>query len=211
MIYKSLDTIPYKLFLKIEETKYYFLLDTNFVEKKNIKGDELVEYSKQLSNYETIWNDLYDEHLSKNQNTESKKIFKLSKTIDEYLTSNKVIVMGCDALLFEYNEDIHKILITYGFKLSLENTQTYHKDLKKIKREAEAFIIRAKRYQAMLPEKKENTEYNIDDVMASYSAILGYNIGKHNEVTYAEYYGHEKSVNSKIKSIKSQNNKSNGK
>lgn len=199
MIYDSLDTIPYKLFIKIAKSGDVSLLSTS-------KEDEEILFE--------IWDRLYDEHLSKNQTPESERIFKLSKNIDELLAIHKVIVMSCSCLQYVFDQDTYDIVIGYGFKISTENTDDYYSDLEKILREAKSFVIKAEYYQQMLPEeKKENEikEYNPDDVMASYSAILGYSIGKHNEVTYAEYYAHEKSVNAKIDSLKAQINKQNGK
>lgn len=199
MIYDSLDIIPYKLFYKIASSGDFLLL-----------SDELEKDADLLS---SIWDKIYDEHLYKNKTSESERIFKLSKNIDELLAMNKVVVMACSSLKFEFNQDMYDIVQSYGFKISTEDTDSYHGSLDKILREAKSFVIKAQYYQKMLPEKKEgqNTEYNPDDVMASYSAILGYSIGKHNEVTYNEYYAHEKSVNAKIDSQKAQINKQNGK
>ena len=75
MIYNSLETIPYKLFLRIVDTNELFLLDTS---KNNI--EEFTE--NDLIHLSEVWQKMYDEHLSKNQTSESKKIFKISKTID---------------------------------------------------------------------------------------------------------------------------------
>ena len=70
MIYKHLETIPYKLFVKIADTGDVSLLS---------------ETEKNIDVLGKIWEQIYDEHLSKNQTTESKKIFKLSKEIDSLL------------------------------------------------------------------------------------------------------------------------------
>jgi hypothetical protein len=63
MTYKTLDTIPYKLFVKISETGDVSLLS---------------ETEKDMEVLTGIWEQLYDEHLSKNQTTEFKRAFKLS-------------------------------------------------------------------------------------------------------------------------------------
>lgn len=198
MIYDSLDTIPYKLFLKIADTGDVSLLSTN----------------GSGTNLNVIWDKIYNEHISKNQTSESKKVFKLSKNIDELLATNKVIIMACTSLGFDFNQEMYDIIISYGFQLSIENTESYYSDLDRVLREAKSYVIKAEYYKNMLPEKNENEgekeQYNTDNIMASYSAILGYSIGKHNDITHAEYYAHQKSVNAKIDSIKSQNTNSNG-
>ncbi|EJL66311.1 hypothetical protein [Flavobacterium sp. CF136] len=202
MIYKSLDTIPYKLFVEISETLNVKLLCSD--ENQEVDIEELTN----------IWNDLYDKHLSKNQTSESKKIFKLSKEVDTFITLHKVVLMACYSLRFEFNEDMYNILISKNYKLSIEDTLSYYSDIDKIEREANAYIIKAEYYKGMLPDPEENTntDYTVDDIMASHSAILGYDIGAdYNLVTYNKYYATEKQVNAKIKSIQNQIQKNNGK
>ena len=206
MIYNSLDIIPYKLFLKIEEHGSFWLLNTDVKKEGDCSPENLVKYA-------TIWAELYNEHLEKNQTTEAKKIFKLSKNIDELLALNKVVLMSCEALKYDFNQEIYDVLIDKGYKLSLESTENYYADIEKIENEANAYVVKAELYQNMLPEPKEQgkSEYNIDDVMASFSSILGFDIGDYNTVTYLKYYAFQKQVNAKINSIKNQNTKSNGK
>lgn len=192
--YSTLDTIPYKLFLQIAESGDVSLLSDT-------------ETDTQVLN--EIWEKMHNDHLSKNQTTESKKIFKLSKKIDEQLFLNKVMLLACAVMRFEFNQEVFDIITSYGYKLSITDTESYHSDIEKIERESNAYNIKAENYKNMLPEPKEVTgsDYNVDDVMSSYSLILGYNIGKHNEITYSEYYAHQKSVNNKIESLTKQNSK----
>lgn len=191
MIYKSLDTIPYKLFVKITETDDISLLSDS---ETNI--DVLSE----------IWEQIYDEHLLKNQSTKSKKILKLSKEIDSLLTLNKVVLMACECLRFEFNQELFELVTGLGYTLSILKTKDYYDDIQRIEREANAYVIKAENYKGMLPEKQENknSEYNVDDVMASYSSILGFNIGDFNLVTYNAFFGYEKQVNAKINLLKKQ-------
>ena len=192
MIYKNLDTIPYKLFVKIADTGDVSLLS---------------ETEKNIDVLGGIWEQIYDEHLAKNQTTESKKIFKLSKEIDALLTLNKVVLMACECLRFEFDQELFDMIIGFGYQLSIADTESYHGDIQRIEREANAYIIKAENYKNMLPGKKENnnSEFNVDDTMALYSTILGFNIGDFNVVTYNAFYGYEKQVNAKIKSMNQQN------
>lgn len=202
MIYNSLETIPYKLFMRIVDTSELYLLDTSNKSFEEFTEDELVHLSE-------IWERMYDEHISKNQTSESKKIFKISKTIDELLVTNKVVIMACASLKFEYDEELIEIIRSYNYKLSTEDTEKYYNDLELIEREANAYVIKAEYYKNMLPEEQDisNTteKYTIDDIMASYSAILGLSIGDFNSITYTTFKGYEKQVNAKINSLK--NNK----
>ena len=59
----------------------------------------------------------------------------------------------------------------------------------------------------MLPEAKEqsNNRYNIDDTMALYCTILGFNIGDFNTITYSAFFSYGKQVDAKIEIMKKQN------
>jgi len=192
MTYKTLDTIPYKLFVKVSETGDVSLLS---------------ETEKDITILAGIWEQLYEEHLSKNQTTESKKVFKISKEIDRLLTLNKVVLMACECLRFGFDEELYNMITGLGYQLSFSGNESYYEDIKLIEREANAYIVQAENYKSMLPESKgnENQDYNVDDVMASYSAILGFNIGDFNRVTYNAFYGYQKQVNAKIKALNKQN------
>ena len=192
MTYKTLDTIPYKLFVKVSETGDVSLLS---------------ETEKDITILSGIWEQLYEEHLSKNQTTEFKKVFKISKEIDRLLTLNKVVLMACECLRFGFDEELYNMITGLGYQLSFSGNESYYEDLSRIEREANAYIIKAENYKSMLPENKgnENQDYNVDDVLASYSAILGFNIGDFNAVTYNAFYGYQKQVNAKIKRLNKQN------
>ena len=192
MTYKTLDTIPYKLFVKVSETGDVALLS---------------DTEKDITILAGIWEQLYEEHLSKNQTTEFKRAFKLSKEIDALLALNKVVLMACECLKFDFDQELFDIITRFGYQLSFSGNESYYEDIKRIEREANAYIIKAENYKSMLPEKKgnENQDYNVDDVLASYSAILGFNIGDFNAVTYNAFYGYQKQVNAKIKRLNKQN------
>jgi hypothetical protein len=198
MQYNSLDTIPYKLFVKISETGNVFLLS---------------DMETDIEVLTEIWTKLHDEHLNKNQTTESKKIFKLSKKIDEMTAEYKVVVMACSCLRFEFNNDLFDLITGKGYKLSILNTESYYSDIDQIEREANAYLMKAEDYKTMLPDQKESkdSEYGVDDLMAFYCSVLGFNIGDFNAITYNGFYGFEKQVNSKINAMNLQNTKANGK
>lgn len=193
MIY-NIDTIPYKLFLRIAETNDLQLL---------VVGSESIENEI----LEDIWKEMYEYHLENSETSETKKIFKISKEI-EYLESNyKFVLMLCESLKFEYSEDVLGFLKEKGFQISTENTEKYHAGIDKVIRESESYLMKAEEYKAMLPTEKQNEDYNIDDTMALYSAILGFSIGDFNLLTYKTFKSYEKQVNQKIKSINEQKNK----
>ena len=199
MILDSLERIPYKLFLRVSETSEYYLLDTSKKSREEATDEEI----KALS---SIWDKMYAEHDSK-QSNEQKKVFQISKNIDQLLTTNKVVLFACFSLRFEMNTEMVDIIRSYNHKLSTDDTESYFNDLDRIEREANAYTIKAERYKSMLPEEQPSSKekYTIDDIMASYSAILGVNIGDFNTITYTAYKGYEKQVNAKINSLKNSN------
>lgn len=195
MKYITLDTIPYKLFVQIANEGDVSLLD---------------EDEKDITLLGEIWQKMYNEHLYRNQSSESKKIFKISKDIDSLLAINKVLLMACESLRFQYNNELHELVRSYGFNLNLDDTELYYQDIERMEREANAFIVKAERYKSMIPlpkkNQKEKHSYSIDDVLASYCAILGFNIGDFNTISYNAYHGYEKQVKNKIENLNKQTN-----
>lgn len=188
MQYDTLDAIPYKTFIKIVETSDLSLLsDTEF---------DLIILQK-------IWEKLINEHESKNP--ENKMVFNVQKEIDIVLCKHKIVLMYCEILVFDYDQEIYDKVIEIGYQLRTESSEDYYSDLEQIIREANGFVDMANRLKLQLPKEDKNIENTtIDDVMSSYSAFLGYSIGKHNEVTYNEFFSIKKQVDTKMKQLQKQ-------
>ncbi len=195
MIYDSLDTIPYKLFIKIATTNDYSLLS---------------DTETNLDVLEKVWNKLYDEHLKYDKSKDNKKVFRLSKEIEALQTQQKVVLIAISCLSFEYNEELVEILRQYGYTLRDDNTQVYYDDLKRIQRESNSIKFKISVLSKQLPKqeetKAEENEYTVDDVMAGYTMIVGYDID-YNMVTYTKFHAIQKQVHLKIKSVEQQNQK----
>jgi len=56
-----------------------------------------------------------------------------------------------------------------------------------------------------LPKETEKGTFTIDDVMASYSLILGFDFD-YNFISYTKFYALQNQVNAKIKALEKQNN-----
>lgn len=193
MIYDSLDTIPYKLFIKIATTNDFSLLS---------------DTEKDLNVLEQVWSKLYDDHLKYDKSKDNKKVFRLSKEIEALQTQQKVVLIAISCLSFEYNEELVEILRQYGYTLRDENTEQYYDDLKRISREANSIKFKISVLSKQLPKqedtKAEESEFTVDDVMASYTMIVGYDID-YNTVTYTKFHAIQKQVHLKIKSVEQQN------
>lgn len=193
MIYNSLDIIPYKTFLKVLESG-----DVSLLTDEDIKTVELL----------VIWEQMHDQHLNKKHSPEAQRTFITSKEIDFLDVKYKVVLMACDCLRFDLDYELIDLLREYGYTLRTTDNDTYHGDLDQIERESNAYEIKINRLKEKLPKKVEGEEYDIDDVMASYSAILGFDFD-YNTITYTKFYGLQKQVQSKIKAFESQNVKGN--
>ncbi len=208
MIYDSLDIIPYKTFLKIADTGNIKLLVSSKTPTDDVDEKKLAE----------IWEMLKKEHEDNedpNESTESKKVFRLSKEIDYLETQYSQVLMACVALRFDWHDELVELLQGYGYKLRNTDTQTYYDDIDRIEREAKGLVFKVSLLKKQLPKPNENNEFNIDDIMAGYCAILGFDIGDFNEVTYNKFKGMRKQVHAKMKVFEKEeqerkNNKSNG-
>jgi hypothetical protein len=170
----------------------------------------LSDTEKDLDVLSKIWEELFAEHQNKNNTPEEKKVFRLSKEVDALKTQYKVVLMACDALLFDWNDELVLLLRGFGYTLRNTDAQTYYEDIERIEREATAYKSKIKALEKLLPKPNENNEYNIDDVMASYSLILGFDFD-YNLIPYTKYHALQNQVNAKIKSLERQNNIKNGK
>lgn len=190
MTYTSLDTIPYKTFLKIAETNDVSLLSNT---------------DQDIIDLTDLWNRLYDEHLEKNHTAESERIFRIEKDITILKVKHDVVILACTALRFEFDQQVYDIVLALGYDLSIKSTEEYYHDMEVIERQANAYLIKINRLKEQLPTPNEENKYTIDDVMASYSSILGFDFD-YNQISYNKYHALQNQVNLKIKSIKDKQN-----
>lgn len=193
MIYKTLRILPMITCVEIIDTGNISLLSDD----ENTPIHELIE----------IWEVLFEEYKQKYSVKEDKKIFNLSKEI-EYL-ERKYFTIKCavEALRFDKNEELIKMLIEFGYKLTDEN---YIEDLNRIERESAGIMNKIKMFQDQLPKEKEKTESaseSIINTMAGYSSILGYDFDFYT-ISVEKFHSLEKQVKNKIAIIEKQNAKS---
>jgi len=189
MIY-DLDTIPYKLFLKIAKTGDVSLLS---------------DTETDLEKLGAIWAEMIEQHGTGSETAE--KELRLKKNIDFLKFQYKIVLMCCESLRFDWHDGLVALLKSYQYTIRNTDTETYYNDIERIEREAEALKLKIASLEKLMP-KSEN-KYTIDDVMASYCVILGINIGDFNKVTYSAFHGFERQVNAKCEALK--NNQNNGK
>ena len=191
MIYKSLDTIPMKIFLAICATGDVSLLKTVQESDNEISPDQLQELT-------AIWTDLEESHSNLNPSKETSQILRISREISALNSKYKAIGIACEALRFDIDEELIAMLRKFGYKISFD---TYHEDLERIERESGALLIKVEKLKEQLPNKDESHTTSIDEVMASYSLILGYDFD-YNTISVTKFYALQKQVSIKIKALK---------
>lgn len=187
MIYDSLEILPYKIFMRIVENPTLInLLSTD----KNYDKSELL----------VVWNSLFEEYKELSPEKEEIKLLNLKKEIEFLECKHKAIAVALSALDFDYSQELVDILLGYGYKLTKEN---YDDDLKRIQRESEGLLMKAKNIKKRLPKSDANsvsTKVSIDRVFAFYSSVLGYDFD-YNTVSVTKVLALKDQVDSKLKSI----------
>lgn len=190
MIYDSLEILPYKLFMRIvENPALIHLLSTN-------KDEDVEVLSK-------TWKSLFEEYKEISSEKEEMTLLNLKKEIEYLECKLKGIAVALTALNFDYNQELVDILVGYGYKLSKE---TYYDDLKRIERESEALLMKAKNIKKRLPKKDENTasiKVSVDRVFAFYTSVLGYDFD-YNTVSVTKVLALKEQVNYKLKNAEEQ-------
>lgn len=182
-MYNSLDTLPIKCFYRIVETGDLSLLNP-----------ETETSAEQLKD---VWANLNQDFQSKDNNQISKKIFRISVEIEFLTTKYNLVGMCVNALRFDYDDELITILKKLGYKITKEN---YLNDLEKTEKYSEGILMNIERLKQQLPkDKREKNEFSIDDVLASFCTMLGFQIGDFNKITCSEYFAYKGQVLIKVK------------
>ena len=195
MIYKTLETTPYKVILKIVNdpaSNLHLLTD-----EENPDTEKLGE----------IWVSIFQEIIELNNSNASDEILKIEREISALKCKHDFIQLSILALEFDYEEEIANILRGYGYTITNEN---YYPDLEKVRRESKAILTTVKKYENKLPKQEEGEEFkkiNIDEVLAFYCTVLGGLDFDYNTVSYTKVMALQKQVTEKIKAIEESNRK----
>lgn len=187
MIYTSLDKLPIVL--------YYRILETNNLQLLIKKSTDISELELQ-----EIWEKLQLDFQYLDDNHLNKKVFNLTKQYNINILRHQLVSNYIELLTVEYNEEYISELKKYGFNANQDN---YIEKLEIFKKDLEGFIIKANHFKAQIPKTKdeENSEkVSIEEVLASFTNVLGYSIGNFMKITCLEYLSFKKIVLAKLKS-----------
>ncbi len=187
MIYNTLDIIPARVFFKIAETENYKLLWST--------GNPKLKDG--VFDFQGIWEGLNEEYKEITGTVDSKRHFKTYRDIVKLETQYKTVQMCCQCLFYGDDEELEQILRDNGYPLGSNKEES----LKNIMLGSERLLIKAKRLSTKLPKQSEvNVKTSIEEVIASYSQVLGFDLDFNMSVT--EFLACKKQVENKIKAHK---------
>jgi hypothetical protein len=195
MTYKTLETTPYKVILKIVNDP---------VSNLHLLTDEKEPDFEKLGG---IWINIFEELIELDSNNTSEEILHIEREISALKCKHDFIQLSLLALEFDYDEELANILREYGYTITTEN---YYADLEKVRRESKAILTTVKKYENKLPKQEEGedfTKINIDEVLAFYCTVLGGLDFDYNTVSYTKVMALQKQVAEKIKAIEESNRK----
>jgi hypothetical protein len=195
MTYKTLETTPYKVMLKIINdpvSNLHLLTD-----------DEAPDFEKLGG----IWVSIFEELIDLDNSNASDEILQIEREISALKCKHDFIQLSILALEFDYDQELADILRGYGYTITNEN---YYPDLDRVRRESKAILTTVKKYQNKLPKREESGDFikvNIDEVLAFYCTVLGGLDFDYNTVTYTKVMALQKQVSEKVKAIEENNRK----
>lgn len=195
MTYKTLETTPYKVILKIINdpvSNLHLLTDDENPDLEKLGG---------------IWVSIFDELTELDNSNASNEILRIEREISALKCKHDFIQLSILALEFEYEQELADMLREYGYTITTVN---YYDDLDRIRRESKAILSIIKRHEKNLPKQEESADFNkvnIDEVLAFYCTVLGGLDFDYNTVTYTKVMALQKQVSEKIKAIEESNRK----
>ena len=195
MTYKTLETTPYKVILKITNdpvSNLHLLTDDENPDLEKLGG---------------IWVSIFDELMELDNSNASNEILHIEREISALKCKHDFIQLSILALEFDYDEELADMLREYGYTITIEN---YYPDLDRVRRESKAILSIIKRHENKLPKQEEGADFtkvNIDEVLAFYCTVLGGLDFDYNTVTYTKVMALQKQVSEKIKAIEENNRK----
>lgn len=184
MIYDSIDTIPLKLYFKIESTKAYQLISDKIIDIKKAKNTFL-EIKKE---YEKIVPPKHNNTLDKLSN------------LNQYDCQKRACVIAIYILKNGWNSQMANILNTNGFKIT---EATHEQDLIKIESEIEGIDFLMEDIIKQLNLKKDEKKITLDTYYAYASKILGVLLDANN-ITLSQHLSYTEVVNKEIETRKKQ-------
>jgi hypothetical protein len=193
MHYDSLDILPIKLYYKIAETGNLSLLSSLLTDENELQK---------------LWFELDCGFKDLDKTEEATKTFRLSKSISALEIKHQFVLMACETLRFEWNEEIINILRSHEYTLRDTDTETFFSDLERIEKETNSIVVKVNMLRRQLPKTDNNkNKSSLDEVMASYASILGFDFD-FNTISCTKFFALQSQVHSKVKALETQQSNS---
>ncbi len=161
MIYNTLDYLPIKIFIKIQETGNLSLLATV---DENVSNEEL----------QILFDKLSDEFQQLNAEDNSSRNFMILKEISHLEAKLKTAMCGIEILRFEANNSVMLALSELlNVTIRTNRTDYYFKDLERAESKARLINKSIEKLRDQLPKKEETKSDSIDDTLAAIAMITG--------------------------------------
>lgn len=193
MIYKSVDTIPSKIFFKILESN-----DVKLLTDQDLTEDLTIEKLNE------IWLKIQNEDAELTNSSKDEKVINISKKIEALLAKMECVNLCVFHLKILKDQDLINQLKKYNYSF----TDDLESDIKRVERESEALGLLLKNLKRqldkVLPKENKKQEVPFDEVVLGYSVVTGL-MFKPNAITQSEYRALIKIVNKKIKALDNDN------
>lgn len=190
MIYDTLDILPIKLYYKIDASNEVKLLAVN----ENAEESKLTE----------LWANLKADFSELDKSEVSKKVFRVSKEISNLEATYHAVLMSCECLGFDYDEELIDVIKGYGFDFNFKNTEEYYSALEKTVRDAKSCVVKINNLKKQLPKNNDDSnKITLDEIMASYSSTLGFDFD-YNAISCTKFFALKNQVANKLKAVEQQ-------
>jgi len=194
MIYDTLDFLPIKTFIKIQETGNFKLLTSG---EENVPETDL----------EVLFDKLSDEFQELNAEDNSIRNFMLLKEISHLEAKLKTAICGIEILRFEANNSVMLALCELlNVSIRTNRTDYYYKDLERAESKAKLINKSIEKLRDQLPKNKEGKSESIDDTLAAISMITGVSFD-FNKLSCTAYAALIKQTKQKVKAQEESLNK----
>lgn len=200
MIYNSVDTIPGKLYYKIEATGNLLLLSD--------------EDNPDVKKLEEAWNKIKKENENQPGSAKLKKILTVEKMIEHLSALNEAVGIAVHCLNAIKDMRLVNMLKEYEYHFDWkegidtdENEQLWNEDIKRISRESNAIQVRLDAAKEKLPKDSEEPDINdssatFDLTCLSHSTFVDAGFVDTNTIVLSQFNAIVHLSNQKIKALK---------
>lgn len=194
-MYKSLDYLPWKIFLIISEN-----LDMVYLLSKEDR-DSTDFTASEISAFRSAWDKMLSEYEKLTPKSEADRFLKIEREVAYFKAKFKLIHIYCKILRFDWHEEIALELLEFGY--TLRDDENYYSDIDRIERESEGLLSKAEDFENQLPKhdlESAGSKTTPDQMLASISAILGFDFD-YNFVSVTKVQALLESVSQKVKAM----------